>query len=57
MCQKVTSWQMMPRIHLRFVRAAARASVRKLNLSNIEKGDLKIQHFCGFFNLAFGEGF
>jgi hypothetical protein len=25
-----------------------RSGVRKLNLSNIEKEDLKIQHFCGF---------
>ena len=36
-------------------RERARPSVRKLNLSNTEDGDLKIQHLCGFSSLAFGE--
>jgi hypothetical protein len=32
-------------------------NVRKLNLSNTENGDVKIQHFCGLSSLAFGEVF
>jgi len=48
--------QMIPEITWGGV-ASARVSVRKLNLSNTENGDLKIQHFCGLFSLAFGEVF